>query len=43
MQLILVLRDAAAAAAQRERRPHDDRIADVGGEIHGRLQVGHHL
>ena len=43
VQLFHCFGNAAAAAAQCEGGAHDDRIADVGGEIHGRLQVGHHL
>ena len=35
--------DAAAGAAQRERGPHDDRVADGLGKIKRRGHVGHHL
>ena len=40
-QLFAVVSDAAAAAAQRERRTHDDREANLAGEFQTVFQIVH--
>ena len=42
VQLLLCFRDAAAGTAERERRTHNDRIADLACERERRVKLGHY-